>query len=668
LPLELQVKWLQRASGSHGEQPEAKVFQITSQSDDSDRKLIDALLRLPTEEHKAWITEASRLADILERYGRIKPKRRYNQKTDTYKFVVDVLNLCSEAACVDPVIIAREPHRRKPPSPYTLDDLLRKYRRDGLLAFLRNAPTFEPTKPDNRQAIISAEAVDWVNDNWVTFSSSWFLYDKLANLAKEKKWTIPSQSWFYRNWEQMPKIVKTFYLQGEKAYVSKYAPYVPRDYSDLEPLQVLCGDHSQRDVTVRLPDGTLARPWLTLWYDLRLGLIWGWHLNLIPSAYTAGLAYADGVINFGAQPFSRIEEDFSSFIYTDHGRDYKSYNWDGKEISVHQKAMRIDGGLEFLLKDHRVGILDDFNVKHLLAKVKNPKEKPVERVFKIISEWEQNTFKEYCGRDAKHRPDTWYKLYSQHQQFIQGKRNESPFITLEQYREDLGRFITHFNSSEHERRTLGGEIIIPIDEYHRLYTTRYEISRDTLALLIMKAEKRVVGKDGVQCFQKHWFYYHEAMAKFKGLKVEIRYTDGDYRSVWVVLPNGQICEAMLITPSPLLNPNKRTLRRVAEAGVYERDLIRNFNLLTQSQIRGETTEDRVVNRLVEENRTGNEVTPTSHPYQAVIHKMTRMDRKKLLTVVNSSDTKAAEVAAIDADTSIFTINNKVEINEFDYEE
>src|SRR5262249_29734202 len=161
---------------------------------------------------------------------------------------------------------------------------------------------------------------------------------------------------------------------------------------------------SERDVTVLVNGKDLARPWLTVWQDLRTGLIWGWYLGLKPSSETARLAYADGILNFGAQPFARPADDFYSYVYTDRGKDYCSHDWAGKVISVHEQAMNPDAELECHLVERQVGVLAEFGVKRLLARGYNAKEKPVERFFKVLSEWEANTFAGYCGGHPRARP------------------------------------------------------------------------------------------------------------------------------------------------------------------------------------------------------------------------------------------------------------------------
>jgi len=667
LPADLQDRWQQRQTSASSD----VELQATENKNDEVR-LAEALRRYGANEREEFLAEARRLAEIVHRYDAIEIKRQS-------KFVPAVIALCKEASCTNETVLAREPRRAQCPSPYTLDRWSRRFKQDGLLTFLRS-PANAAAQNDRRKAVISAEAIEWVNKNWRTFPTARALYTKLTKLAHKHKWKIPSESWIYRKWQGLPKPVKTLVLQGEKAYVSTCAPYVPRDNSDLDALQILNGDHSQRDVTVRLRDGSLVRPWLTLWQCLRTGLLWGWHLDLVPSSRTAGLAYANGVRTFGAQPLSQPDQNYYSYLYTDQGKDYKSQNIDGKVIQVHKSAMAIEGGLEALRIQRRVGLLDDLGLKHLLARGYNAREKPVERTHRVISDWEQSMFDvEYCGRDAKNKPDSWRDAYQRHAKLLRRAKgnhlllNDSPFMSLDDYRDALAGFLAEYNHTAHERRALGGALIVPIDEYQRLYTTRYEISDEALALFLMKVENRKVMKDGVWLHNRNWWYLNQAMWPYKGQDVEVRYSEDDYSRCWIVAPDGVIIEAQLVTPSNILNPNKATLKLIAEAAAHERKVIKEFSFITQSQIRGESVEDRVAALIQPEDVAeavavagGSGAVFPAAPI-AQVHSFTRMDRTKI-RAPKARMVTAHEVSSAAVETDIFRSSSDSKVKEFDFDE
>ncbi len=677
LPDELQAAWA-REQGADGDEVSDETGQEHEQKQE---QLHTLLLRFESIEREAFLAEAQRLAMIVETYMAIKPKQQRHPQTGKLEFVAAVHALCLKAACTDALVIAREPHRAKSPAPHTLDGWARGYAKDGLLVFFRSAPAQTSTKDDRRRAEISSQAMQWINANWRNFRNPSHLHKALTKRARMNNWQIPSQAWTYRLWKTMPEIVRTVHIEGQKAYTGRLAPYVPRTVADVGALQVVCGDHSVRDVSVRLPDGSLVRPWFTAWQDIRTGLIWGWTLGLVPSSHSAGLAYADGVRTFGAQPLARPNDGYSSYIYTDQGKDYKSRNWDGKVIAVHEHAMRIEGGLEVLRVQRRVGFCDETNLKHILARGYNGREKPIERTFKDLSDWEQNKFKEFCGRDAKSKPDEWVKRWHQHQHIANAKGgkqrfDDSPFMPLEDYREHLAGWIAEYNASDHTRMTLGGATIVPLDEYRRLYTTHYSISDEALSLLLMKSETRVIGKNGVSLFRRDWSFLHESMSAHKGETVEVRYDDGDYTRVWVVLPAtasepSRIVEASLVTRSGLLNPNKTTLKTIAETAARERKLIRDFNFVTQSRLRGETVEDRVAAALeqsVEVEEIPQVAVANGGSEPARVHQLTRMDAPKIRAVPPRTLT-ASDAANISARTDIFSdAPKRGRVTQFDWED
>ncbi|HEY6329843.1 MAG TPA: hypothetical protein VI756_10945, partial [Blastocatellia bacterium] len=629
LPAELQARWAARQAEKIDELEDRRIEELPGNGESGDREtgdgesgrsedeksnarldaLATALGRSPLQERQAWIEEVARLHKIVEEFEGIKPRRVKSETTGKMETVKQVKVLCKRAAlceAVNPgaaVILAREPARAREVSVRTLDRWLADYKERGLVSFLRAKAT--PKADDPRRAKIHPDLLRWVNANWRSFRSPKAIYVAAKKKAKAMGWKeVPSQTWFYRHgWQAMPPMVKNHHLNGEKGHVGKFESYIERDFSDLEALEVLCGDHRISDVMVLLEDNrTAARVWTTLWQDLRSGLIWGRHLARTPSSLTIGYAYANGVRTWGAQPPAR--DGHQPSLYTDQGKDYRSKNFNGQVIAVHKEAFRIIGGMQLVKVERSIGFMNELALTHRLARGYNGREKPVERTNRDLSLWEANCPEfvgSWCSPNTTKKPDAFVKNWDLHSKFSKGKREKSPFITFAAYCTAVDAWIAEYNSTAHKRTVLGGKLIVPVEEFERLYTTRFELSEKAMAMLVMKGAAKVIGKNGVSVDGTPWHYFHRAMGgNNKGKYAEVRWDDADLSSVEVCLPDGQWITAGVVEKSSFNALNKDVAEMISKQKKSDRRVIREHNYLTQSIIRGETADDRAAEAMAEE--------------------------------------------------------------------
>jgi hypothetical protein len=687
LPLELQAKLAARAAiaaqlegdgeeeghaGSVRSQEHSQETETeTERSDARLNALTNALGRYPMQERDAWMNEVARLAQIVIEYDAIRPKRvRATSGPQAGKLVVvkAVTILCKRAALTDAVnpgaavILKREPTRAREVSVRTLDRWSASYKTHGLVTFLRDRAI--PAADDKRRAKVSPEAIAWVNRVWRNYASPKAIYDAAVEKGRKEKprWVLPSKTWFYRHgWQKIPPMLATYLRAGDKGFVGKWESHIERDFSDLGAFEVLCGDHRVSDVSVQWPDGRAVRIWTTLWQCLRTGLIAGRHFALKPSSVTAGYAYANMVKTWGAQPpAGYLREGYKSGIYTDRGKDYLSKNWSGQVIEVHKQAMDIRGDLQMIVIERRIGFVEEMMLAQYVARGYNGKEKPVERTNRDLAEFERNhpDFKgSYCGRDAKYKPDEWVKNWGLHEKFLKGKRSASPFITFEEYTREIDAWIARYNTSGHTRITLGNRRIVPVEEFHKLYTTRFEISEVAMSRLLMKGDSKLIGKNGVGIDGTPWHYLDRdgRMKKYAGSYVEVRWYDSDMSRVWVFLPDGERLEVEVLEKSTFYALNKDTAERISKQKKMDRRLLREHSYLTQSIIRGESSEDRAAIAEQEEY----ELEVVERPIAvgegdetSKVRVLTRMDRPGI-RAVKPRGISRSDIASARVDSSIF---------------
>lgn len=595
LPLEAQARWRAENQKPQSAQELEEIFIKQRERDKYRGEIAKIYAEMTERQRRAWVVFANHLRELIFRAEEIKPKKDIGVG-GYVMWTPDFQNAALATQTNNPEILKRWPRFAKPVKPATLYNWIREYPERGDLVFLPPPTRGKARKADDgRRANVSKEVHEFIGANWTRFPGMRDLWEEVALFAIGRGEDPPSYAWVRKYVKAVPRGERALAIEGKKKFTDLFKTFTPRDYRDLEALEVVCGDHMMADVWVSVcvetADGRrrhiVVRPWVTSWQDLRTGLVWGYHVSFRPNTDTAIAAYMNGVRTWGAQPPG-------SWRYVDNGKDYRSKKMNGQLIQIHNVVETPDEPDLFVYVDSEIcsSMADDLALKTMFADPYAAWQKVIERTHGDFHKLEMRHFwgRGYCGPTPEKRPDNVKELYKQHQKAV-AKGKPSPFPTFEEYRATFAQIVETYNRRAHRRTTLGDAVVIPEVLFDRMYPVRYTLSQTAMEMMGMSAIGRTIQKGMVRL--ETLFFRHESLADHNGAKIEVRYTLDDLSKVVCRLPDGDWISARQVDVRGVLKTNFEEIRARREAETRERILLRQAQDLINHILSTESIEERI---------------------------------------------------------------------------
>ncbi len=240
------------------------------------------------------------------------------------------------------------------------------------------------------EAEFTPEAWEYIKQEWGSQSKpsiSRVLRDALK-LVLERNWIIPSQDTVERRIRDLPPWWAVLRREGEKELKRLY-PAQQRDYSTLKLHEMWCSDGRKADVFVRFEDGTVARPIVVAWMELRSRVCLGYAVGKTESADLIRIAFKNAAEESKAIPTAAL---------MDNGRGFASKLLTGGTPNRYR----------FKVKDEDIpGILTMLGVEVCWATPGHGQAKPIESWWRTVAQMDKRgEFRgAYCGNKPDARPE-----------------------------------------------------------------------------------------------------------------------------------------------------------------------------------------------------------------------------------------------------------------------
>jgi transposase InsO family protein len=217
-------------------------------------------------------------------------------------------------------------------------------------------------------------------------------YDHAEMKAAEHGWPVPSFRTTCRMIARIQPRVIQFHRYGEKQYDAKFGQYIERDYSQLASNELWESDDHQFDVWVQNVDGSLVRPWLTAWMDVRSRFYVGWNIGPVPGdSSTIIKVFCEAGEKHG----------FPQAVHVDNGKAYDNYYVSGE--TKKQRRLRIARREQ--IENMTAGVFPLLSVELSHARKFNAKGKVIERSFGTVCGRFSKQWDTYTGNTTQNRPD-----------------------------------------------------------------------------------------------------------------------------------------------------------------------------------------------------------------------------------------------------------------------
>jgi putative transposase len=368
----------------------------------------------------------------------------------------------------------------------------------------------------------------------------------------------------------IPPSVRTLGREGRKAFEGRHGLFIPRSYEDLRNREIFCGDHHEFDLFVHSRSGKLIRPWISAWLDLKTEVLAGWFISERPNAQTIALAFRHAVL-----PKPEGIMGLPDSIYVDHGRDFRSHYLEGQT----KRLGRVQtDSVELFVQANGLGVADQramdglwqslgIAVRHALPF--NAQAKPIERFFGTVERDLVQDLPGWCASKVDLRPADILKVQvARHQAWMKGESTDTPFLHIAEFALLFEKWLyENYLRSPHAR--LGCS---PLEAYRQEYGTPLVLAERSLDILLMRAERRLVRRNGLELFERSRWYWSEKLAGREGTYVEVRWDPRDLSKVLLYTDEGFLCEVFNLQLSNF-HPTLEQLRQYKRMKKLQRDLV-----------------------------------------------------------------------------------------------